>query len=410
MKYRIVLSILPLLLLPPPLLAGQQEEFSLPDIVELGLSNNPLLKAQARDVEATKAAYQASRRLFNPTFAFQAGRAESYDGTEERNTNGLSLSQYLENPLKRHYRIRMSENEWQAVEFSLSSARLDVVYEVKRHFFMILLLKEKEELALKSLESLEEAHRLIRTRVELGETRELEAIKLEVEVLRARNVLSGVRTQLQLARQHMNVLLGNTLPEGFSLVGELVYTPLTVQEDILRDTALRRHPLINRMERYLEQARNRLSYARSSRIPDPELSGFIDNELDGKNRGVGISLTVPLWNFGTKQITEARSMSRKQDHEMEALRLEVATNVAVHLNTLRLSAERIDLFHSGLLKQAEESLKISEASYRQGEISLIDYLDSQRTYYSILNDYYDSLYTWNVDKAALEKATGEEIQ
>ena len=82
MKYRIVLPILLLLRLPPPLLAGQQEEFSLPDIVELGLSNNPLLKAQAREVEATRAAYQASRRLFNPMLSFQAGSAESYDGTE----------------------------------------------------------------------------------------------------------------------------------------------------------------------------------------------------------------------------------------------------------------------------------------------------------------------------------------
>jgi cobalt-zinc-cadmium efflux system outer membrane protein len=77
---------------------------------------------------------------------------------------------------------------------------------------------------------------------------------------------------------------------------------------------------------------------------------------------------------------------------------------------LRLSEHSLQIFHQGLLKQAEESLKIAEISYTQGEISLIDYLDSQRTYHSILNDYQESLFRWNADRAALEKAIGDEIK
>jgi outer membrane protein TolC len=90
--------------------------------------------------------------------------------------------------------------------------------------------------------------------------------------------------------------------------------------------------------------------------------------------------------------------------------MEISTEVKARLNEQRLSEQTIQLFHEGLLKQAEESLKISAESYKQGEISLIDYLDSQRTYNSILKDYQDSLYAWNTNKAALEKATGEEIK
>jgi cobalt-zinc-cadmium efflux system outer membrane protein len=90
--------------------------------------------------------------------------------------------------------------------------------------------------------------------------------------------------------------------------------------------------------------------------------------------------------------------------------MEISNEFKVRLNEQRLAEQTLKLFHQGLLKQAEESLKISEASYKQGEISLIDYLDSQRTYYSILKDYQDSLYDWNVSKASLEKVLGEEIK
>jgi cobalt-zinc-cadmium efflux system outer membrane protein len=99
-----------------------------------------------------------------------------------------------------------------------------------------------------------------------------------------------------------------------------------------------------------------------------------------------------------------------EKEELRALRMEVVTAVKSRINQLRLSEHSLRIFHQGLLKQAEESLKIAEVSYTQGEISLIDYLDSQRTYHSILNDYQDSLYQWNADKAALEKAIGEKIQ
>ena len=76
----------------------------------------------------------------------------------------------------------------------------------------------------------------------------------------------------------------------------------------------------------------------------------------------------------------------------------------------KVSEETLKIFHEGLLKQASESLKISEVSYKQGEISLIDYLDSQRTYHSILKDYQESLYAWNADKSALEKIIGEKLK
>jgi cobalt-zinc-cadmium efflux system outer membrane protein len=99
-----------------------------------------------------------------------------------------------------------------------------------------------------------------------------------------------------------------------------------------------------------------------------------------------------------------------EEEELRALRMEISTEVKAGINRLKLSEESLRIFRQGLLKQAEQSLKIAEVSYTQGEISLIDYLDSQRTYFSILNDYQVSLYTWNADMAALEKAIGEKIQ
>jgi cobalt-zinc-cadmium efflux system outer membrane protein len=389
---------------------GEKRDFTLTEIINLGLKVNPLLLANKEEVEAKRAAFQASKLLFNPEIEYQRGRGEPYHSEEKVSTEGFSITQPLENPLKRKYRIQMFEKDWQAAESSLDFSRLEISWEIKTLFSKILLLKDKAELALKNLNSLKEIHQLILKRAQLGEVRELEAIRLYVETLKAQNEFNKVQTGLKLAKEELNKFLGNSLPPDFSVLGKLSFKVLSLEEKSLIEKALLSHPLLKGKEKVLEATQSNLSYIKWQRIPDPKIFGFTHKEIDGQNTGLGISMEIPLWNFKTREIAEAESRTLKQKEELRALRMELKTDIKAKLSQLRLSEQTLELFQSGLLKEAEESLKIAEVSYKQGEISLIDYLDSQRTYYSILKDYQDSLYDWNVNKASLEKSTGEEIQ
>jgi len=398
------------LLFPTLILTSGKKEFNLSEIISIGLKTNPLISAKLRETEAKKAAYQASKRLFNPELEYYRGKGKGYHSDEKVNTEGFSLTQPLENPFKRKYRIRMFEKDWQAAQSLLDFSKLELIYEIKNLFYKILLLKNKETPALKNLNSLKEIHQLILKRAKLGEVKELEAIKLYVETLKAQNELNKVRTELKLAKANLNKFLGNSLPSDFSLQGKLSYKFLPIEEKSLIEKTLLSHPLIRKKEKELEKAQSNLNYVRWQRFPDPKISGFVNKEIDGRNKGVGISWEIPLWNFKSKEIAEATSLAMKKKEELKALRMELRTEIKTKFSGLQLSEQTINLFLSGLLRKAEESLRIAEISYKQGEISLIDYLDSQRTYYSILKDYQESLYNWNANKASLEKSIGEEIK
>ncbi len=385
-----------------------QQSYSVDDLVALGLESNPRLRAQTSQVEADQASWQAARRLFNPSLDFEFGTGEPGDGSPDVQISGLSVSQLLENPFKRQHRIRMAESEWMGADHTRRAISLEIAFEIKEHAWLILLLDAREDLARMNLTSLEEAYDLIATRVRLGETRELEAISLDVEVRRARYQLNTIVTEKRFASRHLNALLGNSLPEGFEVAGELTWEPLTNETGI--DEALRTHPLIGRSESELAYARSQLGLARSLNIPDPAISGFMGQEIDGRIRGVGISFEFPLWNQNAKEVTRSRSIADMMSWELERTRLDLSTEIAVRQGHLALSTEQLEIFEEGLLNQAEVRLQLSEISYRQGEISLLEFLDAQRTYYSILNDYQDSLYNWNLDRAALAKAVGEEIR
>jgi len=399
-----------LILLPSLQYGAEKMEYTLPEIIDLAQMNNPLLAAKKNEVLARKASYEAAKRLANPELEFSMGRAKAYDEVTKRNTGGVSLSQYLENPFKRHFRIQVYAKDWEAAAFGQDTLILEVTYVIKRLYFDILRQKSRLELAQKNLDSIQKIHRLIERRAQLGEIKELEAIKLYVESLQAQREVTRIRTDLLLAKEKLNQYLGSALPPDFTAAGTLTYAKTGIEDKKAIQKALDIHPLLKEKETRVEQATSQWSYVKWQRLPDFKLSGFSHKELDGRNTGIGISLDIPLWNFKSKEILEAENLIRMEEEELRALRMEVATEVKSWISQLRLSENSLQIFHRGLLKQAEESLKIAEVSYTQGEISLIDYLDSQRTYYSILSDYQDSLYQWNVDKAAVEKAIGEEIE
>lgn len=389
--------------------AQSEKEYSLQNLLEIGFQNNFRLTALSRRAEAGKAALKNARAYANPGLSYQIGKAENYEGTIGRTTHGLSLNQAIENPFKRHYRIQAAESGWKAEEFNFREYRLKLTYEIKKYFFTILWLKREKELSIQNLKSIRDIYQLIARKAELGEIKELEAIKLEVESMKAENQIIRIQTELQSARESLNTFLGKALPEDFIVAGELDYSPVRNPLETLIQTALQNHPLIQKKVKEAEQAEHLLYFARWQRFPDFELSAFTAKDLHGQNQGLGISLHIPLWNFKSGDIARSERLLESHQQELASLELELAADIKNRHARVLLAQKTLDLFHKGLLKQAGESERIARFSYQQGETSLIDYLDSQRTYLQIHEDYIHALYTWCVEKAGLEMAAGDKV-
>ena len=119
-----ITSILVLFLLVPVLNTSEEKKkFTLDKILDLGLNNSPVLLAKAQEVEAKKAAFQASKRLTNPELAYQTGKGELYNTPGKRNTNSLSLSQYLDS--QRTYTSIIKDYQESLYAWNITQAALE---------------------------------------------------------------------------------------------------------------------------------------------------------------------------------------------------------------------------------------------------------------------------------------------
>jgi len=64
------------------------------------------------------------------------------------------------------------------------------------------------------------------------------------------------------------------------------------------------------------------------------------------------------------------------------------------------------VLEKGLLKQAEEALRIAKFSFQQGAASLLEVLDAQRVQRQVLFDYAQARFELSVALSRLERAVG----
>jgi len=84
----------------------------------------------------------------------------------------------------------------------------------------------------------------------------------------------------------------------------------------------------------------------------------------------------------------------------------VLGDVSNAYEALRSNDEVVQLYTSGYLKQAQDSRDISEYAYKRGATSLLDFLDSERSYRSVQLAYRQALASYMTSLEQLKEAVG----
>ena len=395
---------------PPRVISSQeayaQESYTLEDLLRIGRERNPNLLSLRAERDARVAGRRDASRFQNPELEYEGGEADPFDSSETKSVREFSIRQTIENPMARHYRLGALQFEVEAAGEEVRFGTLGVDLEVRLNFYRIHYLRELLTLARLNEEGLREVSELIAARAQAGEVRELEAIRLRVEHMRARNQVQAAELELAQFRQHLDMFLGNVLPNSFALEGELMADLMVPELDQLENELLPQHPLLQQAAGRRDAAGQQVKESQVGWFPDPVFSATSGREIDGDIFKLGIGFEVPLWNFSRAAVERDRQTLKQAEHFEEGLRLELQAELMIRHNHLLLHQQTLQLFQEGLLQEAEASMEIAEISYREGEVSFVEYLDALRAYQSIQIEFQQALYDWNRELAELNRAAG----
>jgi len=390
--------------------------YSLDMVVNLALARNPAISFAEGNIEQQKGQQTTAGAYPNPTVTAygghgilrdvgRAGVGPFLDRTSLTEYN-VVVGQPIEWPAMRAARQQVADLGLATANVGMVETRLNLVSQVKVVFYDLLLAQQGADLARQNLDIVEGVARIVRARVKSGEAPQFESIKAEVEVLKARQQLARADNLVLNSRVVVDTLTGGALGPTYMVHGEFRMLPRALQIEGLMTRMMEQHPTIQRLLKSVEQSDWKIEFERQARVPTITVNGSYWREIGRAATQGGLTVPLPLWYRRQGEIASSLGAKRREEAELLRARNDLGRAVSQHYQDVRTTAELIDVFDKGLLKQGQEALRLAQFSFQQGASSLLEVFDAQRVQRQILVDYAQARHDLSVSLTQLEQAVG----
>jgi outer membrane protein TolC len=371
---------------------------------------NPEIAAAAALAKVYAEKVKQAWQPMDPTIEFERMYADGAlgSGAAERN---ILIRQEFRNPYKYSLQKGAARYEREAYAALRGDKVNRVLAEARAAFYGYALLWKSERVYAENIELLKKFSRIAETRYAVNQGTQGDAVKAQVELSKALNMLITVQQEKETAAARLNALRNKPPetvlpePEDFDM------KPVPADYKVLEAAALAKNPALAAAAARVKAAEKKLSLGRAEYAPDFMLSwrrrGSDDAAMDG-TYDVSLGLTVPLWLGRTSAMgREARAERDMAAAEYDAARNALLLDLKEASVKLNYYARLSELYSGTVLPQAEQSLKAAEAGYQAGKADFLDLVDSNRTLLETKRESYEYSAGYAAWLGRLKGLTGE---
>jgi cobalt-zinc-cadmium efflux system outer membrane protein len=402
---------------------SNENPLTLARAVSIAIEGNPGLAEMQARARAMAAIPSQEGALPDPMVSFTALNfpTDTFSRDQEPMTQlQFGIEQSLPFPGKLALKERAARFEAHAAASNVEESRLRLIRNVKQAWWQIFYLDRALETVSRNQDLLRQFVEIAQTKYEVGEGLQQEVLLAQVELSRLidrRVELRGLRRQ-QVAR--LNALLDRAagtpvaLPEKVdqALAGVAPEAQLYTRAEAAR-------PLLEQRRQEVAAARTRRDFARRDRYPDFTLGaayGFRQGENpDGSSRpdfaSLRLGMSLPLY-AGRKQdkaVDQRTSELLQRQYALQDEWDKVRAEIAAALADYQRASEQVQLFKTGILPQARQSVASMLSGYQVNKVDFLNLVRSQITLYDYETQYWKSFSEANQALARLTAAVGEEV-
>lgn len=376
--------------------SGATERLGLGQVYRAVESANPRIGAAGALARAAEARIAPARRPPDPQvqFGLMNRSLPGFGLADPLGMNQVQLMQMVPFPGKLRLAGQVASDKAEAERARAADVSWDVRARAAMAFYQLYQMDHSLQVAEETLRILRDLATTARTMYGVGEGRQADVLRAQVEIARMTEDITRMRTERVSAAARLNALL---ILDPSAQVGSPVQPqfPDTLPPlDGLIAEAERNRPMVNAAEAQVRAADAGVRLARREIWPDLQVGvQYGQRPMNGEtDRMVSLILGVNLPIFAaSRQFAmrrEAAAMQQMAEADLAAMRTDTRGRVA----ELYASAERArrlsELYQGTILPQAHSTVAAALASYRVGDVDFLTLLDDQMT----VNRYRQDLY------------------
>ncbi|MFQ3593338.1 MAG: TolC family protein [Gemmataceae bacterium] len=265
------------------------------------------------------------------------------------------------------------------------------VLEASTTYYDVLEAKALLELAQQDAANFKRVEEITRRAVEGGGRPQVELGRIRLDRLRAEQSVRDAENNLVAAKARLRALMGKTDTDPlFDVAGSLEEVSISeipaLEEAFL--VATQNRPDIEALRRRIDQANASLVSERRQGLPSITPQAGLTRQFqrkaigfpDASSWGVGLEMSVPLFDRNQGNRLRAASVAVQQHYELQAGLVELRSEVIQADKELRTVQANAKAVAEEQLKLAAEVRDSLNKAYEAGGRPLIDVLDAQRNY------------------------------
>jgi len=381
---------------------AQTPTLSLPEALDLAQKNNPLLQANAFEIQSHEAMQRAAGILPKTDFGAQLGQNNS-----RRFDENFSVSQEIPNPATLRARRNLAAQKTGVAQSQLAISRSELMFNVRQSWFQIQYLMALEKVLLREDSLLQQFVRAASLKLKTGESNLLEKTTAETRQKNLLQNIEQVRVSIETEKSSLRQWLN--LPGDFS-VQELPFSATDFSE--ITDTSLlRNNPQLRFAQNQIALAEAEKRLANAERLPDFRAGYFIQSlagaqEVDGQLvnynavphfQGVQLGISVPIFGSkGYRAKTEAADLQiMAQQKHGDYLQTQLQNQLRQQAGQFVFWKNNVAYYQNSALPNAKSIVENASKAYFGGDIGYVEYAQALQTNLEIQRSYLEAVNSLN---------------
>ena len=381
------------------------QEWTEAQVIEKFLSDSPYAR-EARARAATAQADAAGRTLLaNPRLLASregAGYAAFFQVEQQLPLSGRrSLLQQAGTAA-----VQVTEAESANLLWALRT-------DLRFAFYRLVAAQRRESVINDSIRELDGVINVLRTREREGEGSRFDRLRAERELAEYRSQIAITQSDIVQARASLAAFL--TRQAAVDRVAGTLETPQIIPNtQELLQRALAHRPEFITEQKQVERSRLEARAAGRLRYPEPlAIAGVKRGEIGpGQTRtapAVAVNIPLPIFNKGQTEVERWRAEEERALARGEALERRITAEVSGAVEALQLRKNAIEQYRAEVNQIGLDLTKIARVSYEEGEIGILELLDSYRINRQAQLRLVDHESMAKEAQIALDRAVGEEV-
>jgi cobalt-zinc-cadmium efflux system outer membrane protein len=399
---------------PPPADRPAATQITLEQAISMALANSPAIKAARTQIQQSQAQEITANLRPNPTLnwdsqfipVFSPGDFSS-DTLNNLQQFDIGVGYLFERGHKRQNRLQAARDATAVTAAQVADTERTLIFNVAQQFINVLLANSTLQFAQEGLKSFQETVNISEQRYRAGDISEGDFLKIKLQLLQFQTDVSSARVAKVQALGSLRQLIGYaSLPHAYDVVGKLDYQPLTAALSDLQAKALAERPDLQAAKKGVKAANSQISLAKADAKVDFNASASYSHVSGASSTSLFFNVPLPFFNRNQGEIARTKFALTQAELTARAAEDTVLTDVTNAYESASSNQDVVKLYLSGYLKQAQDSLDISQYAYKGGAATLLDFLDAERSYRSTQLAYRQALAAYMLSLEQLRQAIG----